>query len=533
MNALDAKDSTSSQCLTSQPIGEVESRPILRNPLGGFILLLLAVTCTRIALQLFTPLNLSPDEAHYWEWSRRLDWSYYSKGPVVAWLIALGTTVWGDTQWGVRFPALLNATALMVGMYWFLAKNIDTHIAFWSVALLHSGVFFFSLGLGMTTDAPCLFAWFLALVFAYGATFSKEPFNSWQWAGMFAGIAALSKYTAVIIFPAFFLTFLVVPTLRSQLCKPSFWLGWGMSIIALFPVIFWNYRHGWVNFLHNSNHLIPQNGSRLRAEHILEVFLACAFMVGPLLVCVLAHFIWNNMGLRMPRHYPQNILARICFFLIPGLCLVGVCLAVALQKRVYPNWIAPAFLYLTIASAFAWKHTDRNLNTYQKWVKAGLILNSSVVIVGITGVLGFTWGLPPSRLPTKKLIGWRELGAAVGTLTKNLGNTRLPIVADSYEVASELAFYTPANPAVYCARIDERRMNQYDIWGGWNNLMGETVLLVLRSDHVPESLSVHFKEVKTVGSPFSVTSDGDILRTFYFFVGTGYDGAEPENGKFF
>jgi hypothetical protein len=24
---------------------------------------------------------LASDEAHYWEWSRRLDWSYYSKAP--------------------------------------------------------------------------------------------------------------------------------------------------------------------------------------------------------------------------------------------------------------------------------------------------------------------------------------------------------------------------------------------------------------------------------------------------------------------
>src|SRR5262245_20707278 len=33
------------------------------------------------------PLGLAPDEAHYWEWSRKLDWGYYSKGPLVAWLI--------------------------------------------------------------------------------------------------------------------------------------------------------------------------------------------------------------------------------------------------------------------------------------------------------------------------------------------------------------------------------------------------------------------------------------------------------------
>ncbi len=50
---------------------------------------------------------LSGDEAHYWEWSRRLDWSYYSKGPLVAYLIALSTRFGAHTEFWVRLPAVL------------------------------------------------------------------------------------------------------------------------------------------------------------------------------------------------------------------------------------------------------------------------------------------------------------------------------------------------------------------------------------------------------------------------------------------
>ncbi len=491
------------------------------------------VVCARILLQVLTPLDLSPDEAHYWEWSRRLDWSYYSKGPVVAVLIAISTTFWGTTEWGVRFPALLHSVLLMGGIYWFLARNIDSHVAFWSVALLHSGVFFFSLGLGMTTDAPCLFAWFLSLVFAYRAVFKEGPSNSWWWAGAFAGIATLSKYTAIFIFPGFLLTFLIVTALRSQLYQRHFWEGWGISLIALLPVLLWNYNNGWVNFLHNSHHLIPQNGTQLRAGNIFEVFVACAFMVGPVLLGVLAHFIWTTVRATMTGNFSRNQTGRTYFFLIPGLSLIGICFAVSLQKRVYPNWIAPAFLYLTIATAFAWKYTSCDLNAYRKWIKAGLVFNCIIVIIGASGVLGFIWGFSPSRLPVKKLIGWRELGATVGSLTKSLGNTSVPIVTDSYELASELAFYTPNNPTVYCARVDERRMNQYDIWGGWKSLKGKTMLLVLRSDHVPQSLIPHFEEIRPVANPFPVVSHGEVLRTFYFYSGTKYDGSNPDSAKYF
>ncbi|MBF8261431.1 MAG: conserved membrane protein of unknown function, partial [candidate division NC10 bacterium] len=51
-------------------------------------------------------LDLAPDEAHYWTWSKRLDWSYYSKGPMVAYLIALSTRLGGDTDFYVRLPAV-------------------------------------------------------------------------------------------------------------------------------------------------------------------------------------------------------------------------------------------------------------------------------------------------------------------------------------------------------------------------------------------------------------------------------------------
>ena len=61
---------------------------------GSAMLVVLAVALLRVAYLAWTcPLDLAPDEAHYWDWSRHLDWSYYSKGPLVAWLIRAGGTL--------------------------------------------------------------------------------------------------------------------------------------------------------------------------------------------------------------------------------------------------------------------------------------------------------------------------------------------------------------------------------------------------------------------------------------------------------
>src|SRR4051812_33800740 len=63
------------------------------------------------------PIDLSGDEAHYWDWSRQLDLSYYSKGPMVAWLIRASCATFGDNMPAVRFPALLLAVGSSILTY--------------------------------------------------------------------------------------------------------------------------------------------------------------------------------------------------------------------------------------------------------------------------------------------------------------------------------------------------------------------------------------------------------------------------------
>lgn len=81
-------------------------------------LLLLAWAVVNLAYMGWVcPLDLSPDEAHYWHWSRHLDWSYYSKGPLVAWLIRGSCELCGTSAFAVRLPAALSSTALLAGVF--------------------------------------------------------------------------------------------------------------------------------------------------------------------------------------------------------------------------------------------------------------------------------------------------------------------------------------------------------------------------------------------------------------------------------
>src|SRR5438067_594844 len=88
--------------------------------------LIIAATAARLLyLIYYCPLDLAPDEAHYWDWSRHLDWSYYSKGPLVAYLIRAGCVLAGSwseqlTSSGalaVRLPAVVCGGWLLASLY--------------------------------------------------------------------------------------------------------------------------------------------------------------------------------------------------------------------------------------------------------------------------------------------------------------------------------------------------------------------------------------------------------------------------------
>ena len=74
----------------------------------GILALLLTV---RVAGVIASPLNLYADEAQYWRWSQDLAWGYYSKPPMIAWVIYVSTAVFGDTEWAVRIAAPFLHTA--------------------------------------------------------------------------------------------------------------------------------------------------------------------------------------------------------------------------------------------------------------------------------------------------------------------------------------------------------------------------------------------------------------------------------------
>ena len=192
--------------------------------------LVITATAARIIwLIVACPYELVADEAHYWEWGRHLDWSYYTKGPGVGWIIAASTAVLGDMAWAVRLPAALAGALTMLA-----AASLAMHLApgraragLYTAALvalipIHQGLAIF-----MTIDGPYLACWIIAAAAAWRALDacprpqSPDPstapstratsarqspaISAWPFAGWCAGLGAalgigfLFKYTILLL----------------------------------------------------------------------------------------------------------------------------------------------------------------------------------------------------------------------------------------------------------------------------------------------------------------------------------------------
>ena len=157
----------------------------------ALVLIFVSAILRLVYLGYHCPLDLAPDEAHYWDWSRHLDWSYYSKGPGVAWLIRLSCdlfgslSVWltGNEMLAVRLPAVMCGALLLWSLYVLTMQVSGRH----SVALLVVAVALttptISAGSSlMTIDSPYTCCWSWALV-ARIARFLGDAAGRGAWQG--------------------------------------------------------------------------------------------------------------------------------------------------------------------------------------------------------------------------------------------------------------------------------------------------------------------------------------------------------------
>ena len=209
---------------------------------------LVGLTIVRLVGLRLSSVDLFIDESQYWSWSRELAFGYFSKPPLLAWLIAAAQQVCGDSEACIRAPAPLMNLVTSLLAYAVGRALYDARTGLWAGLLTALGTGAVFSARIMATDVPLVMFCALALL-AYVRLLQKPD---WRWAivlGVAIGAGLLAKY-AMIYFVAAMLTAAAFDKPRALLLRADFWLAVAVALITVSPNIVWNAMNGFLTLRH-------------------------------------------------------------------------------------------------------------------------------------------------------------------------------------------------------------------------------------------------------------------------------------------
>lgn len=381
-------------------MGTEKPDPSTRLPQPLLLLALLALlTAYRLWVIPRLGVTLYIDEAQYWTWAQDLDWGYFSKPPVIAWLIAASTAFFGDGLLAVKLPSLLLYPATAWLLFLLGKKLFDARIGF-RVGLAFALIPIVSaLGLAVSTDAPLLFCWTAALLCLLRAI-EHDRLRDWLWLGAAVGVGIMAKYTMAAFAASAMLYLLLGPRRRHLFAHPGVWAAIVLACLIVLPNILWNWAHDFPTLRHTAD--ITHVSINSKHGNLGEFLLAQIGSLGPgFALAFLAGLALAARKWRDPRYQ---------FLLCFSVPLLGIVFLQALRSEANGNWAAPALVTALLLGVVQLSRLR------SRWWIAALGLN--LILMFGAYHLGDYFTLSgkaqPARLdPLKRAKGWDKLAAQV------------------------------------------------------------------------------------------------------------------------
>ena len=481
------------------------------------LIILLLLGLLRLAGLYFSPLGLHGDEAQYWAWSRKLDFGYYSKPPIIAWVIALTTSLFGNAEWAVRISSPLLHPIIAYVLFHIGKTFYDKKTGFWAAIIYFTmPAVWLSSGI-VSTDVPLLLFWSLA-VLAF-AKLRKNP--SWLWAfvlGLSIGFGLLSKYAMLFFMPALLLAILFDKASREAVISKRGLLVSVISVLIITPNIIWNKKHDFATISHTAANA-NLKGVPFHPRELLD-FIASQFGVfGPVLFAL---FVVALLSVFVKSKDKRTML--LSYFAIVPLLIISL---EALLSRANANWAVTSYIAASVLVAVQAK---------PKWIKLGVVIN---IIIGSIIALG---GLSPKFADSmgqanafKRLRAWPETSAAI-IATAKAGYNGQPysaIATDNRLVFYDLLYYG----------VEEKSGIPLAMWllkAGAHNHAEATkplpasdensnpVLIVNHYKDYEDKFRADFKRLEYIGK-IETPLGGGKTRTLYLWAGWGYSPTTDPN----
>lgn len=290
----------------------------------------------RIAVVIASPLEIGPDEAQYWRWSQTLDFGYYSKPPLVAWVIWLSTSIFGDGGWAIRLTAPLLHGIGAFFLFLLGKRMFDARIGAWGSAiyLLMPGIWLSSTLI--STDAVLLPTYAVAVCLLWRFRDNPTILNACL-AGGAIGLSMLGKYAALYLYPGVVLAAFIDRDMRKAMLSPAGAMVFVASLVVLGPNLAWNAANNFATVSHTADNA-NLSGADFNPARILVYVQDQAAVFGPItLILLLAGF--GFLAGRKDKPTATRELWLMCF-IVPALAVI---LVQEIISRAHANWAAAAY----------------------------------------------------------------------------------------------------------------------------------------------------------------------------------------------
>jgi 4-amino-4-deoxy-L-arabinose transferase-like glycosyltransferase len=470
---------------------------------------LLLVFHTLIWLSLGMALDLHPDVTDHWVWSQHLSWGYYEHPPMIAWAMRFFTLVMGNNQWALEAGSQIITLLSYLALFLLAREFFGAKAAFFSVLALEATPLFTVGSMIFIIDTVLiLFVLWAALFFWKGLDRNKPTY--FYGAGLALGLALLSKITAVLFPFACLMVLLSSPKGRQIFRSPHLYLACLLGLLVFSPFIFWNMSHGWISI--QSQLEKGLTGSR-NWDQVLGFWFGQPLILGPVLFYFFVKVLWSE---RKQFNRDFRIAYLLTLTLVP-LLVFG--LASFRGKYSDPTWTDIGWPFGAILVGRYLSDFFSNERPRKVLVSAGLILATSWLPIGLAAAHALYPFLPVpvANDRTLEMRGWRQLGTAMGPLYQKVfpNAAEIYVLADDYQLAGAVSFYTPEHPTPYSFSKSKRNM-----WINMEKMKGQGALLVCKPENCEQdrdkSRSIFQKVEYLVEIP--IFRQGEIVKTFKVYT---------------
>jgi 4-amino-4-deoxy-L-arabinose transferase-like glycosyltransferase len=453
----------------------------------------LVAALTAMRLIYANVIDLRTDEAYYWTWSKENVLSFLDHPPMIAWFIRLGTAIFGDTNFGVRFAGIVAMLVTQLLLADIVRRVTHDARAVVLAVLMPEAALYYGLLMAKVSPDVALIPFAVAMVWALVRLNESGDGRWWLAAGVFAGLSLLSKFTAVMLIPAVAAFLLVPHWRRGWLSSPYPWAAALIVFVLFLPVLIWNAGHDWASFKFQLIRATATHELSLRTVGdfiglqfglvgfvLLPVVLsglaltawrgyrrgdAVAILLSTAVIVPFGYFLWKSLSLRVGDTWPM--------FMWPiGFAAAAINVAL-LPREGFPAWL---------------------IRSTTSWANAAVATGIAFVVVVFLYYVVSPWNFIGRTDPIGGEAGYQQVMDRAQAELEKIGATW--IATTDYRTYSMLRWYF--NGRVPVVQINERERYLGFRDPGMNLIRGHTGLYVGRE---PDNTSPLWDSTAAVKQP--------------------------------